>query len=142
MILCVAVEVDLSFSDKGSVLVNVRFHPWSGNLLETGGIVCAAYLVTQQSAKGCTTRQSIVFALLISTWRMSLRHMTNGVLYSHLQQCKGICNKRYNWCHSGVQQFTQFLNREIHGVYIFQKAVHIIICTFHDFSSYHSRHTV
>lgn len=42
--------------------------------------MCAAQLVTQQSAKGCTTRQSIVFRLSISTLRMSFRHMRNDVL--------------------------------------------------------------
>ena len=56
--------------------------------MSTGGTVCAAHLVTQQSAKGCTTRQSIVFLLSISTRRMSFRQNTNGVADRYLQKCK------------------------------------------------------
>lgn len=77
--------------------------------MRTGGIVSAAYLVTQQSAKGCTTRQSIVCTLSISTLRMSFRRQTNGALQSFATMQRNL-QQRHTWCNCSVQQFSQQCN--------------------------------
>ena len=102
--------------------------------MRTGGIVCAAYLVTQQSAKGCTIRQFIVFTLLISNPPEDVvQDTTQMVLRAVIcKKCKRMCSKETTGVtvvcgsslrHSTVKfiKFTSFREQQILNQFTVEK---------------------
>lgn len=106
VILRVAAEGDLSFSDKGFGPRQRSLSPSAGKFMRCGGVVCAAHLVTQQSTKGLHNKTIRVFVLLISSPRTMFRRVTNDAPPSrmHWYQCsKGAVKPR----RCDVQHFLQ-----------------------------------
>lgn len=91
VILCVAVEGDLSFSDKGSVLVNVRFHPRLGIYENWWHCVCSPPSYTTE-CKGLHNK-TIHCVHAINLYPEDVVQTQNGAAYSHLQKCKRIRGK-------------------------------------------------
>lgn len=107
VILCVAVEGDLSFSDKGLVLVNVRFHPRPGIYGNGWHCVCSLPSYTTE-CKGLHNKtihcvHAINFYPEDVSRTLDKWWFTQSFATVQMQQ-------RYNRCHCGVQQFTvQFI---------------------------------
>lgn len=99
VILCVAVEGDLSFSDKGLVLVNVRFHPLPRIYEIWWHCVCSLPSYTTER-KGLNNKTIHCVNAINSYPEYVVR--TNGASQSHLQQCKVIYSKGttiVHFCH-------------------------------------------
>lgn len=107
VILCVAVEGDLSFSDKSLVLVNVRFHPRPGIYGNGWHCVCSlpSYTTECKGLHNKTIRcvHAINFYPEDVSRTLDKWWFTESFATVQLQQ-------RYNRCHCSVQQFTvQFI---------------------------------
>lgn len=117
VILCVAVEGDLSFSDKGSVLVNVRFHPRLGIYENWWHCVC--------SLPGYTTECKGLHNKTIHCAH-AINFHPEDVVHTHdkryFTQSFATVRQRHNRRHCSAQQFTHSLSSAIHKVYIFQTA--------------------
>lgn len=115
VILCVAAGGDLSVSDKGSVLVNVGFHPRRGIYENWWHCVCSLPSYTTE-CKGLHNK-TIHCVHTINFYPRGCRSDTNGAAHIYLQMCKRTCSKETTGVTVVYSSSLKFLNGAIHKAY-------------------------